>query len=288
MSGEDESFVGASYDMKAVEAKARGEVLFPFEERGADSPLVERIWRTRCERPGEFTSLAASHRELVVMQHNGRLTLTLRAPEARASPVFCSIEAEWFGIILKLGAFLPNLPDDQLVNGGIDLPEASSGRFWLQGSAWEYPTFENADVFVARLVREGLLVRDPVVDAALRNEPQEVSSRWVQHRFVRATGLPQRAVRQIERARYATILLQDGLPILETAVRAGYADQAHLTRSLKRFIGQTPAQLARPDNPVSTSFLFKTAQPPDVTIRDEPAVNPGRHRENGQGAGQHG
>src|SRR5690349_9883614 len=105
-------------------------MLFAFEERGSDSALVERIWRTRCERPGEFTSLAASHRELVVTRHEGKLTLTLRAPEARAATVFCSIEAEWFGIILKLGAFLPNLPDDQLVNGGIDLPEASEGKFW--------------------------------------------------------------------------------------------------------------------------------------------------------------
>ena len=40
-------------------------MLFEFEERGSDSALVERIWRTRNERAGEFVSLAASHRELV-------------------------------------------------------------------------------------------------------------------------------------------------------------------------------------------------------------------------------
>lgn len=261
-------------------------MLFEFEERGSDSPLVERIWRTRCERPGEFVSLAASHRELVVTRHEGQLSLTLRAPEARATSVFCSIEAEWFGIILKLGAFLPIFSDDQLVNGGIDLPEASRGRFWLQGTAWECPTFENADAFVARLVREGLLVRDPVVGAALRNEPQGVSSRWVQQRFVRATGLPQRAVRQIERARYATTLLQEGVPILETTGRAGYADQAHLTRSLKHFMGQTPARLARPDNPVSTSFLFKTEPPHEIMLRDELVVAPDERVGQSPGAGR--
>jgi hypothetical protein len=274
--------------MRAVEAKARGEVLFPFEERAADSPLVERIWRTRCERPGEFISLAASHRELVVMRHEGRLALTLRAPEARATSVYCSIEAEWFGIILKLGAFVPHLPDTELVNGGIDLPEAGEKTFWLKGAVWEYPTYDNADTFVARLVREGLLVRDPVVNAALRNEPQELSSRWVQHRFMRATGLRQGAIRQIERARYATTLLQEGVPILETAVRAGYADQAHLTRSLKHYVGQTPARLLRADRPESTSFLFKTGPPPDVTIRDESAVAPGGHAGNGRRAGRGG
>ena len=247
-------------------------MLFEFEERPSDSPLVERIWRTRSERPGTFTSLAASQRELVVMRHNGRLKLTLRAPETRAATVHCSIEAEWFGIILKLGAFLPHLPDGIQPDGSIDLPLATDSTFWLHGAAWEYPTYDNADTFVARLVREGLLVRDPIVDAALRRQPQAVSPRWVQHRFVRATGLSQGAIRQIERARYATTLLQQGVPILETAVRAGYADQAHLTRSLKRFIGQTPARLLRPDHPASTSFLFKTDPPPDVTMRDESAV----------------
>jgi hypothetical protein len=30
---------------------------------------------------------------------------------------------------------------------------------------------------------------------------------------------------------------------------ADYADQPHLTRSLKRFAGQTPAQIVRPGQP---------------------------------------
>ncbi len=33
------------------------------------------------------------------------------------------------------------------------------------------------------------------------------------------------------------------MSILDTVERAGYFDQPHLTRSLKRFIGQTPAQI---------------------------------------------
>ena len=128
-------------------------------------------------------------------------------------------------------------------------------------------------------------MRDPIVDAALCQQPQAVSPRWVQHRFVRATGLSQGAIRQIERARYATTLLQQGVPIIETAGRAGYADQAHLTRSLKRFIGQTPARLLRPQHPESTSFLFKTASSPDVRMRDKTVVVPDRHEESDPGAG---
>ena len=34
-----------------------------------------------------------------------------------------------------------------------------------------------------------------------------------------------------------------GVSILDTAYEAGYFDQPHLTRSLKQFIGRTPAQI---------------------------------------------
>ena len=37
----------------------------------------------------------------------------------------------------------------------------------------------------------------------------------------------------------------------------GYFDQPHLTRSLKRLIGQTPAELLR-DGCAQLSFLYKT------------------------------
>jgi methylphosphotriester-DNA--protein-cysteine methyltransferase len=52
------------------------------------------------------------------------------------------------------------------------------------------------------------------------------------------------ALQQIERARQAAALLEQGLSILDVVCEAGYFDQPHLTRSLKRFIGQTPAQIA--------------------------------------------
>lgn len=67
----------------------------------------------------------------------------------------------------------------------------------------------------------------------------------VRRRFLRATGLRPGTVRQIERARKAELLLKQGQSILDTVYEAGYFDQPHLTRSLKHFLGQTPAQIAR-------------------------------------------
>jgi len=74
-------------------------MIFSFEERLSDSPFVERIWCTHSEHAGAFTSLAAADWEMVVMRHNGKMTLTVRGPETKATPVYCSVQAEWFGII---------------------------------------------------------------------------------------------------------------------------------------------------------------------------------------------
>jgi methylphosphotriester-DNA--protein-cysteine methyltransferase len=66
----------------------------------------------------------------------------------------------------------------------------------------------------------------------------------VQYRFLHATGLTNKTIHQITRARQAYDLLWRGVSILDTVAEAGYADQPHLTKSLKRYFGQTPAQIA--------------------------------------------
>ncbi|HEX9134837.1 MAG TPA: helix-turn-helix domain-containing protein [Ktedonobacteraceae bacterium] len=97
-----------------------------------------------------------------------------------------------------------------------------------------------------------------MVDAALQGPLKGCDPRTVQRHFRRATGLTQSTQWQIERARYATCLLQEGVSILDTVEQADYFDQPHLTRSLKRYIGQTPAQILQKSRPEQMSFLYKT------------------------------
>jgi hypothetical protein len=240
---------------------AGGAMVLSFDERASDSPFVERIWRSRSEAGGEFVSMAACHVELAVTRLRGRLFMTVRGPETRATTADCPAEGEWLGIRFKLGTFLPAfLPGDLKDRHDVTLPDAASRSFWLNGSAWEYPNFENAEAFVARLARQGIIVRDRGVETALEGDPGRASVRSAQRHFLRTTGISRCAVRQIERARYATTLLQDGASILDTVFDAGYFDQAHLTRALKVLIGQTPAQIRRGRRQLS--FLYKTAPRP--------------------------
>jgi AraC-like DNA-binding protein len=228
-------------------------------QRPSDSPFVERIWCTHSEDAHPFLSIAVNRFDLVVSKLQGKITMTVRGPETRATFVGDSpVEGEWVGILLKPGVFLPHLPTRLLVDNAVNLENASNTTFWLGGSAWQFPTYENADTFVDRLVHEGLLARDPIIEAALQGHLNDLTPRSVQYRFLQSTGITQSAVRQIERARFATFLLQQGVSILDTIAQAGYYDQPHLTRSLKHFIGQTPAQLLHHSRPEQLSFLYKT------------------------------
>ena len=207
-----------------------------------------------------FVSIAQTQFEIAVTRHRGQVFLTLRGPETRATPAACP-EGEWLGIRFKLGTFMPRLTPGTLRDRrDVTLPHAAARAFWLNGSAWEYPDFENADTFVARLAREGIIARDFAVGAMLERQPAKLPIRSVQRHFVRSTGITHRTVRQIERARYATVLLKQGVPILDTVHQAGYFDQPHLTRSLKTLIGSTPAEISRGTHQLS--FLYNTAPPP--------------------------
>ncbi len=228
------------------------------KERLSDSPLVERIWCSHSEGAGSFLSVAESRWEMVVTRLQDRMTLTVRGPETRATAVHCPADGEWLGIRFKLGTLMPHLPASSLVDGNVTLPEATGHSFWLYGAPWQFPDYDNADTFVERLVREGLLVREPVVSAALQGQLQDRSLRTAQRRFLQVAGLTQSAARQIERARYATLLLRQGASIPDTVYAAGYFDQPHLTRALKHFIGQTPAQIMGKSRPEQLSFLYKT------------------------------
>jgi AraC-like DNA-binding protein len=234
-----------------------------FNERPSDSPFVERIWRSRSHSAGVFLSVAASHFEIAVTRHNGKSFLTVRGPETSATQADCPGGGEWLGIRFKLGTFMPAfLPGHLKDRHDVTLPVATSQSFWLNGSAWEYPDFENADTFVARLVRKGIIVRDAGVEAALQGQAGRLPIRSIQRHFLRATGISHRAARQIERARYATTLLKRGVSILDTVHEAGYFDQAHLNRAVKILIGQTPLEIRNGQQQLS--FLYKTTPLPPI------------------------
>ena len=224
---------------------SRASQIFDFEEHRPASPIAAKIWRTRSEPVACFTSVASTHWELIVTRQRGRASVTLRGPESRATVMAVPQDAEFLGIEFRVGTAMLDLPFHRLADSAVTLPQASTRSFWLNGSAWEIPTFANAEVFVARLLRRGRVRRDPLLEDLLQGHDTPLSWRSVRRRVQHTTGLTLGLIRQIERAHRAVALLDNGHHILDVVDRTGYADQPHLTRSLRRFVGHTPAQIVR-------------------------------------------
>ena len=219
-----------------------------YEERLSDSPYVESIVYGRTLSDDSPVRPAECHWHMVFVRKDGEMRVVFVGPWTTAGFTYYAAGAEILWIEFKLGTFMPHLPASNFLDTETILPEAASRSFWLKGSAWQFPDHENAETFVERLVRNDVLVRDPLVEAVLRGQPQGLSARAVRHRFLRVTGLAQSRIRQVERAQRAAALLRQGTPIFDTVYEVGYFDQPHMTRSLKQWVGHTPAQIYRLSN----------------------------------------
>lgn len=239
-----------------------GSMPIESEHRFSDSPYVRCVWRGRTSGAEDMTSVATSNWEIVFWEDRGVMRAGVRGPETRASTFDITGDSESFGITFVHGASMPHLPPGRLVDGEVQSPRVGARTFVLGGQEWEIPDFENAEQFVERLVRSGMLIRDPLVDETVRGVVAAVGARSVQRRVSAATGLTQGAIRQIERARQAAVLLGEGSMPVDVTHRVGYYDQPHLARSLRRFIGRTATQLQRHDGSGRPlSLLYKTEGP---------------------------
>ncbi len=213
------------------------------EQRLVESPYIEWVGYGYTVADGLEMRPAEYNWHLIFTRQEGILrTLVVGALEV-AKPLSYLAGAETLWIRFKVGTYMTHLPATATLNREITLPEGSGNNFWLKDKVWEIPSFENADTFVEHLVRAGALTNDPLIEAALGDKLEDTSERTIRYRFQHSTGLRQNYIRQIKRAERAVELLHQGNSILHTAHELGYADQPHLTRSLKRLLGYTPREL---------------------------------------------
>lgn len=220
-----------------------------FVERSSDSSYIETVTHGFIDGEGSTIRPAEAHWHLVFTRVRDNFFPILVGPLSRAGVVHFGAGAEVLWIKFRLGTFMPHLPLRQFRDIETTLPEASRQSFWLKGSAWPFPDYQNTETFASRLVKAGVLALDPEVSQALQGRTPDLSPRTVRHRFLQATGLTHSHIYQIERAKRAAAILEQGVSILDAVEELGYYDQPHLTRSLKAWIGHTPAQLARAPAP---------------------------------------
>src|SRR5512139_3443999 len=122
------------------------------EERLSDSPYIETITHGRTVSDGSTIRPAECQWHMVFVKVNGRIHPLVVGPLTTAGVVSWKVDAEILWIKFKLGTFMPHLPTRNLLDGETILPAAASCSFWLKGSAWQFPDYENVEAFVNRLV----------------------------------------------------------------------------------------------------------------------------------------
>ena len=184
--------------------------------------------------------------DIIFARHQDDIRVFIAGPMTRAKVAQHAEGTELFGIRFKPSIYMPELPSRAAINRNIDLYYGSArSSLWLEGVRYEMPTNETAESFIDKLCKNGVLSGDVIVEQILEDQTVDVSSRSVQRHFVRTTGLTKKFIEQTKRAQLAAQLLESGTPASSVAARAGYADQAHMTRSFKRLLGYTPSQLVR-------------------------------------------
>jgi AraC-like DNA-binding protein len=223
---------------------------FEYEEKPSRSRFVDIIWRTHDTSDGTYLAAADACWDMIFIRsvHGNRALLS--GPSSKITPVPYRAGNRNFGIRFHRGSFMTHVPTTTMVDTTEALPMPTPESFLLAGSEWPMPTYETADDFVAELERRELLSDDPLVNAALRGEAPATSARSVQRHVSHVTGLTSNRIRQIVRAREAAERLRRGDSILDVTHDLGYADQAHLTRDLKRLTGYTPGRTRERDESI--------------------------------------
>lgn len=223
---------------------------FVYKEKPSKSRFVEVIWKTEDKTDGVYMAPADGCWDLIFITENNATKVLFSGPTSRPTPTPYKAGNKNIGIRFKPGTFMTKIPAHEMLNTVDILPVVDRNSFKLFNTTLTIPTYDTVDDFITHLELLGFLGEDQTVDAALHNEPIHKANRSIERHFIQATGLPQGSHRRIRQVQKAVDLLQSGVSILNTAHEAEYADQAHMTRMIKKLIGLTPSEIIDADQPI--------------------------------------
>lgn len=214
-----------------------------WEQRASSSPEIRTVWRAVVDEAADYIDEASEHWGLsFIRRPDGSLAAELAGPRIEGLPIRSHAGEAYWGVELAAHVVIPGV-DKVLLRGAIAELPVANGRVAIGGCHYPVPGWEELEPFVARLVAEGVMVADADIRRALGGDDRGLSRRSWQRRFSSVTGLRRKEIERLDRCRRAYRLLSEGVRPSEVAVSVGYADQAHLTRELRRIRGETPARI---------------------------------------------
>lgn len=214
------------------------------ESRKSDNPYIETIWRTHNLTDGMYYATPDASWDLIIaINPNGAKFAFLTGQATKPQTIPYEKGSSSVVISFTPGAYMPEYPGDTLLDKSEFLPNFDDEHFMLAGHTFAFPTFEIAEQLVEKFVRLGILTSDKIVDDVMKGKRAALSERAIQRHFVRTTGMTQKYLEQIHRAQLAVRLLKKGEKPLDAAADAGYTDQSHLAKSLKKIMHRKPSDV---------------------------------------------
>lgn len=214
------------------------------ESRKSTNPYIDTIWKSQNLTDGVYLATPDGSWDLIVgIDQAGAKSMMIAGQATKPQKIPYLAGTKSVVISFAPGAYMPQYPAEALLDGAEMLPNFDADHFMLAGHTFKFPTFEDAEDLVGELVKLKILKNDSVVDGELRGTPKAMSDRGKQRHFAQTTGLTKKYLGQIKQAQRAVMLLQQGKKPVEAAVEAGYTDQPHLAKSLRKIMGSKPSDV---------------------------------------------
>lgn len=214
-----------------------------YEERHPTSRHIKCVWQSLAMREERYLVPAVEYWDLWFARRPEGIELAgLIGPSLGHRWVASAIGEHSWGVQLLAHVVVPGVSKRQVLGLERPLP-VERGRITIAGHRVPFPEYGELETLVDHLLELGVLRSDDDVRRVLSGDSEGYSERHWQRRVREATGITQKQIAQLSRAREAYALLQQGVTPAECAARCGFADQSHLTRSLSLLHGQTPARI---------------------------------------------
>jgi len=211
--------------------------------RESASPHIGLLWWAEVDEDADYVDVANEFWGLAFgVLADGRPSATLIGPSLAPRELHLRAGERSWGVELAAHVFVRQSSKQQLL--GQMLPLETNGRwFELAGVRLAVPEVDTLEGLVATLLRQGILAADENMAAVLAGQTVAYSRRSLHRHTVQASGMSPKQLEQLQRARTAYALLQDGRSLAAAAVEAGFADQAHMTRAFTALAGSSPARI---------------------------------------------
>jgi hypothetical protein len=214
-----------------------------WRERTSELESIASVWTGNASEITPRTVLADPCISIILVKSKTSAKVIIRGPETKPRSEILLPGYTWIGIRFQPGVQLKNFPTQQLTDSFRALPADSKGRFQFEGTLLQFPDFNNAEQLIEQMYDLGYM--SGKVLHSQEFPKQGMSSKSYSRFIKRSTGLSPYKLHQLQRMAEAFSLLRQGMPAAIVASELGFADQAHLARAVKQFLGHTPKELLR-------------------------------------------